>query len=337
MKKPIRFLPILAAIAFFFTLPSCFHPSAYIINDGKIYGTLYHIVYESPRGTDLHAEIDSELNRLNMIFSTFNPESQISKINSNREVVLDSLFIKCFNRSMEISEQSGGAFDITVAPLVNAWGFGFRKKEQMTPALIDSLLKLTGYSKVSLVNGKVMKKDTAMMLDMSAIAKGFTCDIIGHFLAGKGCLNYLVEIGGEVVAKGLNPKGEIWNIGISRPDENSFISNENLQTVCSLNNRAMATSGNYRNFYIENGKKFAHEIDPKTGYPVQHNLLSATVIADDCMTADAWATAFMILGLEKSGEIHKKIPEIEVYFIYSDDSGFDKIYMSDNFKEILQE
>jgi len=337
MKKPIRFLPILAAIAFFFTLPSCFHPSAYIINDGKIYGTLYHIVYESPRGTDLHAEIDSELNRLNMIFSTFNPESQISKINSNREVVLDSLFIKCFNRSMEISEQSGGAFDITVAPLVNAWGFGFRKKEQMTPALIDSLLKLTGYSKVSLVNGKVMKKDTAMMLDMSAIAKGFTCDIIGHFLAGKGCLNYLVEIGGEVVAKGLNPKGEIWNIGISRPDENSFISNENLQTVCSLNNRAMATSGNYRNFYIENGKKFAHEIDPKTGYPVQHNLLSATVIADDCMTADAWATAFMILGLEKSVEIHKKIPEIEVYFIYSDDSGFDKIYMSDNFKEILQE
>ncbi len=337
MRRLIHFLPFLTAAALLFALPCCYRPAAYIINDGKIYGTVYHIVYESPHGEDLHAEIDSELNRLDMIFSTFNPESQISKINSNREVVLDSLFIKCFNRSIEISELSEGAFDITVAPLVNAWGFGFRKKEQITPSLIDSLLKLTGYTRVKLTDGIVIKEEPAMMLDMSAIAKGFTCDIIGHFLAGKGCLNYMVEIGGEVVAKGLNPKGEIWNIGISRPDENSFISNDNLQTVCRLTDRAMATSGNYRNFYVENGKKFAHEIDPKTGYPVQHNLLSATVIAGDCMTADAWATAFMILGLEKSVEIHKKIPGIEVYFIYSDDSGFDKIYMTEYFREILQD
>jgi len=336
MKHIVRLcklIPFLFISAFL----SCQKPAAYVYNEGKIYGTVYHIAYESPAGKDLHGESDAELNRLSGIFSTFDPGSEISKINSNQPVVLDSLFINCFNKAMEISAQSNGAFDITVAPLVNAWGFGFRKKEKITPQLIDSLLQLTGYTKVRLENGVVVKENPGIMLDMSAIAKGYTCDIIGRFLARKGCKNLMVEIGGEVVARGVNAKGEIWNIGISKPDENLFQTEENIQTACRLHNLAMATSGNYRNFYVENGKKFAHEIDPATGYPVQHNLLSTTVVTGDCMTADAWATAFMVLGLEKSIEIQKKTAGIEVFFIYSDDSGFNKIYMSDHFRELLPE
>ncbi len=180
---------------------SCRQPG-YVFNEGKIYGTVYHIVYESPDGKDMHQAIDAELQRLNRIFSTFDPESQISKVNTNQPVVLDSLFINCFQRSMEVSEWSGGAFDITVAPLVNAWGFGFKHKEKITQPLIDSLLKVTGYRKIRLVDGKIVKDDPGIMLDMSAIAKGYTCDLIGRFLAEKGCAHYMVEIGGEVVAKG---------------------------------------------------------------------------------------------------------------------------------------
>jgi FAD:protein FMN transferase len=318
-------------------LISCSQPAKYIFNEGQIYGTVYHIVYESPAGKDMKPDIDAELQRLSLIFSTFNPESQISKVNKNLPVELDSLFINCFNCSMKISELSEGAFDITVAPLVNAWGFGFTNRKKITQPLIDSLLLLTGYQKVKLENGKVFKENPGIMLDMSAVAKGYTCDIIGRFLAHKGCRNYMVEIGGEVVARGINNRGTTWNIGVSKPDETSYYAREDIQAVVKLPEKALATSGNYRNFYIQDGKKYGHEINPHTGYPAEQNLLSTTVLADNCMTADAWATAFMVLGLEKSVEIQKKIPGIEVYFIYADESGFNKIYMSDRFREYLAE
>lgn len=313
---------------------SCRQP-AYIFNEGKIYGTIYHIVYEHPRGEDLHASIDAELARLNGIFSTFDSASQISLINTNQNVVPDSLFIQCFNRAMEISALSEGAFDITVAPMVNAWGFGFKHREKITPGLIDSLLELTGYRKVRLEEGKVVKDNPGTMLDMSAIAKGYTCDLVGEFLAARGCTNIMVEIGGEVVARGLNPQGAIWSIGISEPDETSFFGNDDIQAVVMLQEKALATSGNYRNFYEEGGKRYAHTIDPATGYPVQHSLLSATVLAGDCMTADALATAFMVMGLEKGVELSRKLPGVEVYFFYSDETGFNKVYMSEGFRKCL--
>jgi FAD:protein FMN transferase len=332
---PVKSLFLLILLAF--VTQQCAPPAKYIFNEGQIYGTVYHIVYESPAGKDMKPEIDAELQRLTLIFSTFNPESQISKVNKNLPVELDSMFINCFNCSMLVSELSEGAFDITVAPLVNAWGFGFTNRQKITKPLIDSLLRLTGYKKVKLESGKVVKENPGVMLDMSAVAKGYTCDIIGRFLHHKGCINYMVEIGGEVVAKGVNNKGNIWNIGISKPDETSYYAREDIQAVVKLPEKALATSGNYRNFYIQDGKKVAHEIDPHTGYPAEQNLLSTTVLAGDCMTADAWATAFMVLGLEKSVEIQKKIPGIEVYFIYADESGFNKVYMSDHFREYLSE
>jgi len=310
---------------------------AYLYNDGKVFGTVYHIVYQHPSGKDLHTEIDAELARLNRIFSTFDTTSQISMVNTNRSVELDSLFVNCFNRALEISELSEGAFDITVAPLVTAWGFGFRHREDITPALIDSLLQLTGYRKVRLEGGRIVKENPAVMLDMSAIAKGYACDILGNFLADRGCTNYMVEIGGEVVARGVNARGTPWSIGISKPEETAFYEGQELEAIVHLSDRALATSGNYRNFYEEGGKRYAHTIDPATGYPVQHSLLSATVLASDCMTADALATAFMVLGPEKSVALSKSLPGVEVFFICSDESGFNKIYMSEDFSAFLAE
>ena len=277
--------------------------SKYISNEGFIYGTIYHITYESPDGNDLKAGIEKELNMLDISVSTFNKESVLSKVNRNEDVILDNYFVKVFNKAIEVSEISGGAFDVTVAPLVNAWGFGFKAKENVTASLIDSILDFVGYQKVKIENNIIVKDDPRTMLDFSAIAKGYAVDVAGDYLKRMGCKNYMVEIGGEVVARGVNKEGKTWRIGINKPKDNEPITPSELEAIISLPDKAIATSGNYRNFYIENGKKYAHTINPHTGYPVDHNLLSASVIADDCMTADAYATACMVLGVEKTIEM----------------------------------
>lgn len=316
---------------------NCARNPGYVYNEGFIYGTVYHIVYESPDGSDLHGQIREELDRLNSIFSTFDTSSVISRINSNRPVEPGPEFLFCFKRAMEISGITGGAFDITAGSMVNAWGFGPEERKRMTPGIIDSLKQITGYKKITIKDGEIIKELPEIKIDMSAIAKGYTCDIIGGWLNDEGCENYMVEVGGEVVAKGRNEKGRIWTIGISRPDESSFLATTELQARVRLPEKALATSGNYRNYYVEDGKKFAHTIDPKTGYPVQHSLLSATVLASDCIDADAFATAFMVLGLEESVKISREIPGIDVYFIYSDEEGKTEVYMSENFKQLLAE
>jgi len=308
--------------------------SKYIANNGTVYGTYYNIKYESPDGKDLQTEIDEEFSKYTLIFSHYEKNSTISKINRNEEVTLEPEFITCFNKAMEVSEITGGAFDITAGPLINAWGFGPEDRLKMTQEKVDSLKAFTGYQKIHLVDGKIVKDNPAMQLNMSAIAKGYTCDLIGKFLAGKGCLNYMVDIGGEEVAKGKNEKGNTWTIGIRKPNEDPF--NSDLEAVIELPDHALATSGNYLNFYEENGKKYAHTIDPASGYPVQHSILSSTVLANDCMTSDAYATAFMVLGKDAGIEIQKKVPGLEIYFIYADEDGNNQIYMSEGFKKYLR-
>lgn len=310
------------------------HPSAYVTNNGMIYGTYYRFIYESPQGEDFQKDIDSELNRLNAIFSHYEENATISKVNKNVDAVLEPEFINCFKRAMEISEITSGAFDITAGPLINAWGFGPEQKEKMTQENIDSLKAITGFRKIKLEGGKIIKENPLMQLNMSAIAKGYTCDLMAEFLARKGCTNYMVDIGGEVVAKGKNERQKIWSIGIRKPNEDPF--NNELNAAIMLPNHALATSGNYLNFYVEDGKKYAHTIDPSTGYPVQHSLLSSTVLANNCMTADAFATAFMVLGKEKAIEIAENIPELEIYFIYADKNGENQVYMSEGFKQYLK-
>ena len=330
MKIKLLIILILAL-----TINSCQKNTKYIYNIGFAYGTIYSIIYESPDGKDYQKEIDEKLHEYTMIFSTYEPESTISKVNRNEYVKLETEFINCFKRAMEVSEITNGAFDITAGSLVNGWGFGPDEKEKMTQEIVDSLLQFTGYKKVQLKNREIIKETPEINIDMNAISKGFTSDLIANFLQEKGCKNYMVEIGGEVVAKGKNAKRKIWTIGISKPEEDILLSNTDLQAILQLPGRAMATSGNYRNFYVEDGKKYAHTIDPKTGYPVQHSLLSATVIANDCMTADAFATAFMVLGMDLGIEIARQVQEIEVYFIYADKNGNNQVYMSEGFGDYL--
>lgn len=290
----------------------------YTIN-GLIFGTVYNITYQYDG--DLKVEIDEELKRFDGSLSPFNDTATITRINRNEDIVPDTFFTNVFHRSMEISEETDGAFDITVAPLANAWGFGFKKGAFPDSTMIDSLLDITGYTKVALSNeGKVVKQDKRMMLSCSAVAKGYAVDVIAQFLAKKGIKNFMVEIGGEIVAQGENPKKDLWRIGINKPVDDLSI-NQELQTVLSVTGVGIATSGNYRNFYYKDGKKYAHTIDPRTGYPVQHNILSATVIAKDCMSADAYATAFMVMGLEEAERFANAHPNIDACFIYTDENG----------------
>jgi len=327
-------LRLLFILAIFFTLDACQDlPSKYIFNKGMVFGTYYSIKYENPNGEDLQQEITKELDKYTKIFSHYEKESTISKVNQNKKVRLEPEFITCFNRAMEVSEITNGAFDITAGPLISAWGFGPEDKKKMTPEIVDILKETIGYKKIKLENGKIVKEIPEMTLNMSAIAKGYTCDLIGEFLAKKGCKNYLIDIGGEVVTKGRNEKGRIWSIGIQEPLEDPF--RQEIHVALKLPDRAMATSGNYLNFYEEDGKKFAHTIDPISGYPVQHSLLSATVLANDCMTADAFATAFMVLGKDLSIEIARQIPGMEIYFIYTDENGKNQVYSSEGFEEFL--
>ncbi|WP_346859382.1 FAD:protein FMN transferase [uncultured Draconibacterium sp.] len=316
-------------------LAGCEKPVAkYISNNGTVYGTYYSIKYKSPEGKDLQEEISEELKRQTLIFSHYEKEATISKVNNNIDTELEPEFVTCFNKAMEISELTNGAFDITAGPLISAWGFGPEDRQKMTDEMVDTLKELIGYHKIKLVDGKIIKDNPEMTINMSAIAKGYTCDLMGEFLAQKGCTDYLVDIGGEVVAHGKNDKGHVWAIGIREPSEDPL--KNDLNAALELPNKAMATSGNYLNFYVEDGKKYAHTIDPNSGYPVQHSLLSSTVLANDCMTADAFATAFMVLGKDIGIEIARQVPGLEIYFIYADEQGNNQVYMSEGFSEYLR-
>ena len=295
-------------------------PAPYQKASGLIFGTMYSVTYQSK--TDMKASIDSMLKVFDGSLSPFNDTATISRINRNERVIADELFATVFRKSMEVSEATDGAFDITIAPLVNAWGFGFKQGSFPDSIMVDSLLQLTGYEKVSMnEQGEVVKQDERMMLNCSAIAKGYAVDVIANLLKSKGVKNMMVDIGGEVVVQGKNPKEKKWRIGINKPVDDSLATNQELERIVEITAAAIATSGNYRNFYYNNGKKYAHTIDPSTGYPVQHSLLSATVVANDCMTADAYATAFMVMGVEKALEMAESNPAIEAFFIFSDEEG----------------
>jgi thiamine biosynthesis lipoprotein len=231
------------------------------------------------------------------------------------------MFEQVFNRAQYVSKETDGAFDITVAPLVNLWGFGFKTGENPSKQKIDSLMQFVGYQSVSLNNKKVKKVHPNTMLDAAAIAKGYACDVVAQFLRNKGIQHFMVEIGGEVITCGNSPKRIPWKIGVTKPVDDSLNIQQEQQAVLNVTDMAMATSGNYRNFYYKGGKKYAHTIDPKTGYPVQHSLLSATVLAKDCATADAFATAFMVMGIDKAKTVLEKHPELMAYFIYADAKG----------------
>ena len=306
---------------------------SYYRNEGLIFNTIYHITYEATE--DYQSQIEAELQRFNASLSPFEPTSVIARMNNNDpEVRADRWFTVVFDRSKEIWSDTEGAFDPTVSPLINAWGFGFKSGIPVTPERVDSLWQLVGMEHMSLTDGRLHKDDPRMTLNFSAIAKGYAVDVVASFLRERGVENYLVEIGGEVAAHGENSRGEYWRIGIDTPEE-SNVAGGDIEAVVLLNDAALATSGNYRNFRIVDGRRVAHTIDPTTGYPARHSLLSATVLAPDCMTADAYATAFMVLGVEKSLEIANRHPEMEAYFIYAVDSTETATTMTEGMRQYL--
>ncbi len=304
----------------------------YVTDEGKVFGTYYHITYSYSHS--IQQEIDKRLAMVDASLSPFNKRSIITAVNQNRDVRVDSMFRYIFNLAHEVSDNTNGAFDITVAPLVNAWGFGFEKKDSVNPNQIRELLQSVGYRKVSLSqSGRVMKQNPDTKLDCSAIAKGYGCDVVAGLFDELGIENYLIEIGGEIVAKGENAKQQKWSIGINRPVDDSLMVENKVAAVLELTDCGLATSGNYRRFYYKNGKRYAHTIDPRTGYPVQHTLLSSTVIAKNCATADAYATAFMVLGIDSAKIVLANHPELEAYFIYSDSKGGYGVWMSQKLSE----
>lgn len=286
----------------------------------NIFGTIMHVTYTSP--TDLKDSIMHTLHQVDSSLSMFNPKSTISLINSGESTKTDAMLRKILPIAFEVSQVTNGAFDITVAPLVNAWGFGFRNDQLPTDSQVDSLRQLVDWRKLQFTSDALIRQDKRMVIDLSAIAKGFGTDCVAECLRRNGVSDFMVEIGGEIVCQGNNPKGKAWHVGITRPDETEQASDGDIEEVLQVHDCAMATSGNYRNYYITpDGRKLAHTINPHSGRPIQHNILSSTVIAPTCAIADAYATSFMVLGLDSSRQVLSAHPELQAFLIYTDKQG----------------
>ena len=303
---------------------------------GAAQGTYYAITYCSDNNENLQPAVDSLLKQFDKSVSSYLPTSVISRLNNNdTSVTADPIYETIFRKSMEVSASTDGAFDVTVGPLVEAWGFGFKRKEKVDKAMVDSLLPLVGYRNVQLSKGKLIKADPRIQIDFDAIAQGYSSDWLALFFEKKGIQNYLIDVGGEVLAHGSKPDGQLWSVAIEMPSKNSE-DERKILAILTMKNRAISTSGSYRKYYEENGVRYSHTIDPSNGYPVRHNLLSVSVVAKDCMTADAYATAFMVMGLEKSKVFLARNSDIEAYFISDDQHGGFSIFYTPGYDKLLK-
>lgn len=302
---------------------------------GAAEGTSYNIVFEVENGYGIQDRVDELIADFESSLSVYDAGSIISKVNRNEDVEVDSYFKAVFNRAKEISEQTGGLFDISAEPIFKEWGFSFQKQTTANPSLIEDLLQYTGMDKVWLAGDKVVKAHPKLKLNANAIAKGYSADLVANLLDDENIENYLVEIGGEIRTKGISPRGGAWAIGVDRPTDTNLIPGQDVQVVLNLSNKALATSGNYRQFYIKDGKRISHTINPKTGYPVDHTLLSVTVVADDAISADAYATAFLVAGIDDALDLLDSIEdEVDVLFICDDDGEF-KVHYTGGLEQYL--
>ena len=309
--------------------------SKYYTNEGQIFGTTYHITYAGTN--DLDKEIRAELQRVDDALSMFNKQSVLSKFNRNEKYdVSNARFNDVVRLSLQLSRETDGAFDITVAPLVNEWGFGFKHRERINASKIDSLRAFVGYDKLFYEGNRLNKRDSRVTIDCGAVAKGYGVDCVARLLSSKGCTNYMVEIGGEVVVKGKNAKGKKWTIGINKPVDDSTETVSEVQNILHVSDCGIATSGNYRNFYYVDGRKVSHTIDPKTGQPVQHSLLSATVLTPSCAKSDALATSFMVMGLDRAKAFLAKHKDVQAYFIFADGQGKYNVWMTEGMQKLTE-
>ena len=324
-----RLIPILCLVL---AVCAC-SPERYHVTQGHTH-TYYRITYRYDRPLD--NEIRDKIQRFYHSLNPFDSLSIVSAVNANRDVEVDSIFVHAFRVAEEVSRQTDGMFDITCAPLINAWGFGFKNMGTVTPALIDSLKTFVGHEKVHLEGRHVVKTDPRVLLNFSAVGDGCICDLIARKLDSLGIDDYLVDIGGEMTAKGVNTKGLPWHIGINKPVDDSTQTNNEIQQIIELSDRrGIATSGDYRNFYVRDGKKYAHTINPKTGYPAAADILSATIMAEDCIVADAYATSCMALGREEAKQLLARHPELDYFFIYADSTGAFRTEWSEGMEKYL--
>ncbi len=316
----------------------CSGNAPYVRIEGFAQGGTYHVICRPVRGLGeqtLRAEIDSRLLAIDFTLSGYNKGSLLSRLNAGEDLPLNDLFIGCFNRSKEIWAETDGAFDPSAAPLFDLWGFGFSNKGTVTQAAIDSIRAFVGMNRLSLeerADGTyLVRDDPRMKLNFNAIAQGYSCDVVARYLDSLGCADYLVEIGREILCKGKNAAGNLWRVGLDRPEDGNMEEGRDLQAILEVTDCGIVTSGNYRKFYVEDGQKFAHTIDPTTGRPVSHNLLSATVVAQDAATADAYATWMMVVGLDRAREILAGRPDLEALLVY-DQNGTMATFQTDHIK-----
>ena len=320
------------------TLSACNTPEKQLQKisfQGSAQGTYYMVTYFDVENRNLQTEIDLILKDFDQSLSSWVPNSILSKVNRNEEVELDQNFIDNFNLSKRVSEETNGAFDCTVGPLIEAWGFGFREGIELNQNMIDSIKQFVGFHKVSIANNELQKSDPRMELSFNAVAQGYSVDLIGEFLKTKGIDSFIVDVGGEVLAMGDKPNDESWNVGIQKPTKDSSGEIE-ADVILPLNNKALVTSGSYRKYYEKDGKRYSHMIDPSTGYPVTHSLLSVSVLADNCAEADAYATAFMIMGLERAKAFIQSRDDLDAFFIY-DENGETHSYASKGMELLIYE
>jgi len=305
-----------------------------VANSGETQGTYYHIKYLSPQGKSFQFQIDSLLTEIDSSVSIYKPYSIISSLNNGEEIEPDEIFNLVYFDALHVGISTEGFFDCTVSPLVKYWGFynNDTNEVKVDSVAIQSIMNKVGIDKMTWGDSAVVLAQ-GVKLDFNAIAQGTSVDLIAILLEEKGVLNYLIEVGGELKAKGINADGNVWRVGIDKPSEEIDFKNR-FQFILDLKDKALATSGNYRKFYVKDGVKYAHTINPKTGFPSQNRLLSVTVVANECSLADAYATAFMAMGLKKTKKIIKILnDELEVYVVYTDKNGDWKTYISPSMKK----
>ena len=334
-------LLLIFLVGLFSSLSSCGNMDAKFMNiRGFIFGSAYNISYESSNKITpevLKQEVEKVLREFEKSLSSYDTSSLINRINRNEDVKVDAYIEEIFEKAVMISEMSGGALDITVGPLIRAWGFDAERQKSFSENQLDSLLNLVGMDKVKLMDGKIIKSNPNIILDFNAMAKGFSVDVVARYFDKLGINNYLVEIGGELRTKGTR-NGNLWRIGIDMPDDSNFTQGQlPLHAVVRVTNKSVATSGDYRRFYVEDGVKYSHTIDPKTGYPIRNRMLSVTAFADECAIADGIATVCMVLEPDKAQEFINSHPEFSAYMIYSGINGEYEIWMSESLKQYVEE
>lgn len=310
--------------------------TGYVTLDGFAQGTTYHFVVQTADTTGLRHGIDSVFKAVDASMSVYNPESLINKVNANLTDSIDRYIAHCISVSRGISELSGGVYDITVKPITQAIGYAGSGAEKEPN--IDSLLQYVGFNKIEVREGRLVKADPAMKLDLNSVAKGYTADLMGELMESRGIANYMIEIGGEIFCRGKSPRGNEWVVGIDRPTEGNMVPGNDLQTTLSLSDMGLATSGNYRKFHLdEHGRKVTHIVNANTGQSGYSDVLSATVIASSCAEADAAATMLTIVGLNKAKQLLEQRPDLMAYLVLDDVNGGFATYTTDNLSERMSD